>query len=169
MERSAGYCVVACTYMVLRYYEKRGALPNPENPLPNYDSFKSQFGRYVSTLGLPPNKLRDYLNEACPDKDFKVQHKKGNIQSLEYHIRSKTPVIALFDYLMYQQGITAKATHATLFTGYTAENFYANNPLHGRRYPYEKEKFTQAWSQRGNKYILITPRGATLNSFLSQS
>jgi hypothetical protein len=165
-EKVPGYCVVTCTYMLLRYYEKRGLL---SKALPKYDDFKGQFGQYIGTLGLPPNKLRDYLNKAVPNESLRVQHKTGKIQSLEYHLRNKTPVIPIFDYLMYQQGTAAKATHATLLTGYTAENFYANNPIHGKRYPYEKPRFEQAWLQRDNKYILITPKEATLNSYLTQS
>jgi len=167
VDKNAGYCLVACTYMVLRYYEKRGILPR-STPLPSYTGFKSMFGRYVGTLGVPPNKLNDYLREAFPKEDFRVQHRAGNVESLEYHIRSKTPVIPLFDYLMYQQGTGTAATHTTVLIGYTAETLLSNNPLHGKRYPYVKEKFTEAWAQKKSKYILITPRGVTLNSFLGK-
>ena len=169
VEKIPGYCVVTCTYMVLRYYEKRGLLSESSKPLPKYDDFRGRFGSYVGTLGLPPNKLHDYLNAAVPKEHLKVQHKTGNMVSLEYHIRNKTPIIPIFDYLMYQQSTPSKATHATLLTGYTAENFYTNDPIHGKRYPYEKPKFVEAWAQRSNKYILITPKGATLNSYLTQT
>ncbi len=161
IEKRTGYCLVMCTYSVLRYWERRGAL---RNALPSYDGFKDAFGRYVDLLGLPPNKLNDYLREVCPKEHFKVQHKTGNIEALEAHIRNKTPVIALFDYNMYQRRQPARSTHATVIVGYTPENLLANDPFHGNKYPYEKSRFQEAWALKDNKYILITAR-VTLNSF----
>jgi len=164
IEKQTGYCLIMCSYSVLRYWERRGYL---RNPLPSYDGFKKIFGRYIDLLGFPPNKLNDYLREVCPKEHIRVQHRTGNIEALESHLRNKNPIIALFDYNMYQRGQTARSTHATVLIGYTPENLLANDPFHGKKYPYEKNRFQEAWALKDNKYILITAR-VTLNSFTSE-
>ena len=161
IEKQTGYCLVMCSYAVLRYWERRGFL---RTALPSYDAFKKTFGRYVDLLGFPPNKLNDYLRDICKKDRLKVQHREGSIESLQAHLRNKIPVISLFDYNMYQRGQPARSTHATVLVGYTPENMLANDPFHDKKYPYEKNRFQEAWALRNNRYILITTK-VTLNSF----
>jgi len=164
IEKQTGYCLVMCTYSVLRYWERRGLL---RATLPSYEGFKGVFGRYVDLLGFPPSKLNDYLREVAPKGQLKIQHRTGNIEALEAHIRNKSPIITLFDYNLYQRGQPARSTHATVVIGYTPENLVTNDPFHGNKYPYEKNRFREAWALKDNKYILITAR-VTLNSFTSE-
>jgi len=164
-EKRPGYCLIASTYMVLKYWYVKGFL---SRRFPTYEEFSGIFAHLVNYLGFPPNKLRDYIIKVEELKNVRVRHRTAGLSTLEYLISVGRPPIVLFDFLYYQQLAESKAEHATVLIGFGPENLYANDPIMGEKYPYEKKRFINAWSRKGNKYISIEPiRQLRLNNFKS--
>jgi hypothetical protein len=152
----AGHCLVACAYMVLKYWFNKEQI---SGNFPSFEEFTPLFGRTIKNTGFPPNKLRDYIRKMDIFRDVRVQHRKGkSLRTLEFRIRQGVPPIVLFDNGYYHQLIESMARHATVLVGYTPENLRANDPFGGEQYPYERKRFMDSWQKKEGRYILITPK-----------
>ena len=151
-------CLTASAHMVVHYLHGSFRFPSPP---PSFDYLCEILPSSDILLGTPPNKIRDYLKRIEEiGGNLKVRHLKGqDISTLEFRVRQRTPPIALFDLMYYHtRSPLSRSSHATVIVGYTDEVLYANNPVYGADYPYEKKRFKEAWERRGMKYILITPK-----------
>lgn len=94
---------------------------------------------------------------------------RGGISKLDECFEDKIPPILIFNAMYYFVSEEGPA-HATVYLGRTDTKIITNNPWMGMYYPYDLEKFLEAWEIEN--YEIVIPRirkieDTKLNNFLS--
>jgi len=159
-------CFPYSVSMVIEYFRRT---ENPELNVPEISpsdlvrilNTDPERGTVLSSATI--KKLNEYINPI----EF-VQY-RGNIEKLDECFERRTPPILVFNAMYYFYSEEGPA-HATVYLGRTETKIITNNPWMGEYYPYDLEKFQDAWEIEN--YRMVVPRikkikDSKLNKFIS--
>ncbi|ADB58808.1 hypothetical protein Arcpr_1764 [Archaeoglobus profundus DSM 5631] len=95
------------------------------------------------------------LNEVTYPIEFAIYH--GNLGKLDECFEKRIPPILIFNSMYYIYSMEGPA-HATVYVGRTETKIITNNPWMGKSYPYDLERFLEAWEVEGNKMVIARLR-----------